>query len=45
LRIVCTGIVGDLDPINYVYMTRDLALDPATLEQDPDEPLMNRPQN
>lgn len=38
-----TGVVGDLDPINYIYMTRDLERDANTLEQDTSAHMMNRP--
>jgi len=45
LRLICTGTIGDLDPINYIYMTRDLQLDPNTLEQDTSAYVTNRRKN
>jgi len=37
------NVVGDADPINYIYMTRDLELDATALEADPTAAIIARP--
>ncbi|MCD6360515.1 MAG: hypothetical protein J7M38_06565 [Armatimonadetes bacterium] len=45
LRIEFHGIAGHADPVNYIYLTRDPEIDPATLGHDPTAPIVSRPPN